>query len=137
VTSQPSRLRAAPFSDAFARLIPKSAAKESPFFIRSRKYERLSKIGKSPILGEKQTNRLPMVFSVCNLSRLLIFWSKSAIMSESDGNTKELGISWYVYLSGCVLAVESHSGSSGKFYQSNDLLFLQVRAQTKFSIHGP
>jgi hypothetical protein len=51
-------------------------------------------------------------------------------MSESNGNTKELGISWYVYLSECVLAVESHGGSSGKFCQSNDLLFLQVRAQT-------
>lgn len=37
--------------------IPKSAAKESLFFIRSRKYSLVSKILKSPILGEKQTNR--------------------------------------------------------------------------------
>jgi hypothetical protein len=50
-------------------------------------------------------------------------------MSESDGNTKDLGIACYAYLSECVLAVESHGGSSGKFYQSNDLLFLQVRAE--------
>lgn len=35
----------------------KSAAKESLFFIRSIKYSLVSKILKSPILGEKQTNR--------------------------------------------------------------------------------
>jgi hypothetical protein len=50
-------------------------------------------------------------------------------MSESDSNTKDLGIACYAYLSECVLAVESHGGSCGKFYQSNDLLFLQVRAE--------
>jgi hypothetical protein len=54
---------------------------------------------------------LPKVFSACNFSALLIPEGKPAIMPESDGNTKDLGVACYVCFSECILAVKSHGRS--------------------------
>jgi hypothetical protein len=54
---------------------------------------------------------LPKVFSARNFSALLVSESEPAIMPESGGDTKDLGITCCACLYECVLAVELYGRS--------------------------